>query len=395
MRAMQMNPKTTTALLFVTAMTSGAIAGDTVTFELIPDALSANDLTPDGRYVVGQASNQLYRYDTVSGEMLFLPAPATDAVAISDDGSVILGEIINEKLNVSEAAIWNEADNTWTGLGVLDTCDFFGTSAYELSADGTAATGLAWNGCSGRGFLWTESEGMQELQGLANGNCRSSVMSADGTRFGGFAQGSFSRTPAIWDDTLAGELLDPPNGDLLGEVHGMSDDGTQLLCEWDGDAAIVADGGVEVLGMGSVYPGWTGIPMDIADDGTVVGFDIIQTLRIAWIQPQGMGMLQDLEVWIEANGGDVPDNIDLQVVQAVSSNGRKLIGHGAFTGAWLVTIAGDCPADTNDDGTVDVQDLVNVILAWGTDDANADVNADGVVDVQDLVDVIVAWGSCD
>ena len=382
----------TTLLAGAVALPVSSVVAQDVTFEMIPGAESANDMSPDGRYVVGSRFNDLYRYDTVSGEMLILPPPAYDAVAVSDDGSVILGSMSDEQ-GVSVAAIWYEDTNEWTSLGYLDTCGS-GSSAYELSGDGTVATGLSWNTCSGRGFYWTEETGMLELQGLANGNCRSSVMSADGTRFGGFAQGSFSRTPAIWDDTLAGELLDPPNGDLLGEVHGMSDDGTQLLCEWDGDAAIVTDGGVEVLGMGSVYPGWTGIPMDIADDGTVVGFDIIQTLRIAWIQPQGMGMLQDLEVWIEANGGDVPDSIDLQVVQAVSSNGRKLIGHGAFTGAWLVTIAGDCPADTNDDGTVDVQDLVNVITAWGTDDANADVNTDGIVDVQDLVAIITAWGSC-
>jgi hypothetical protein len=37
---------------------------------------------------------------------------------------------------------------------------------------------------------------------------------------------------------------------------------------------------------------------------------------------------------------------------------------------------------------------VNVILAWGSDDAEADTNSDGVVDVQDLVDVITNWGSC-
>jgi hypothetical protein len=53
-----------------------------------------------------------------------------------------------------------------------------------------------------------------------------------------------------------------------------------------------------------------------------------------------------------------------------------------------------CPTDTNGDGTTDVVDLVNVVLAWGTDDPGADVNGDGLVDVQDLVAVILAWGEC-
>ena len=53
-----------------------------------------------------------------------------------------------------------------------------------------------------------------------------------------------------------------------------------------------------------------------------------------------------------------------------------------------------CEGDTNDDGVVDVEDLVAVILAWGTADANADVDGNGIVDVVDLTTVILAWGNC-
>ena len=41
-----------------------------------------------------------------------------------------------------------------------------------------------------------------------------------------------------------------------------------------------------------------------------------------------------------------------------------------------------------------VQDLVKVILDWGTADPDADVTNDGTVDVQDLVQVILDWGPC-
>ncbi|MHC5001606.1 MAG: GC-type dockerin domain-anchored protein, partial [Planctomycetota bacterium] len=58
-----------------------------------------------------------------------------------------------------------------------------------------------------------------------------------------------------------------------------------------------------------------------------------------------------------------------------------------------VVVSG-CPADTNLDGTVDVDDLVAVILAWGGDDPAADTDNDGVVGVDDLVAVILAWGPC-
>jgi hypothetical protein len=45
---------------------------------------------------------------------------------------------------------------------------------------------------------------------------------------------------------------------------------------------------------------------------------------------------------------------------------------------------------------VDVQDLVQVIVAWGAcaGDCPADITGDGFVDVQDLVQMILGWGTC-
>jgi hypothetical protein len=55
---------------------------------------------------------------------------------------------------------------------------------------------------------------------------------------------------------------------------------------------------------------------------------------------------------------------------------------------------GECPGDLNGDGTTDVEDLVALILAWGTSDPAADINGDGLVAVEDLVELILAWGDC-
>ncbi|MHC4908848.1 MAG: hypothetical protein ACYTF9_03910, partial [Planctomycetota bacterium] len=59
-----------------------------------------------------------------------------------------------------------------------------------------------------------------------------------------------------------------------------------------------------------------------------------------------------------------------------------------------ITTGQPCPSDVDGSGVVDVQDLVSVIVAWGTSDAAADVDGDGLVGVQDLVAVIIAWGEC-
>ena len=55
-----------------------------------------------------------------------------------------------------------------------------------------------------------------------------------------------------------------------------------------------------------------------------------------------------------------------------------------------------CPSDFNEDGVVDVNDLLLLIAAWGSCDAcPEDLNGDGVVDVSDLLMLIAAWGACE
>lgn len=49
----------------------------------------------------------------------------------------------------------------------------------------------------------------------------------------------------------------------------------------------------------------------------------------------------------------------------------------------------------NADGTVDVDDLLIVIGAWGEcATCDADLNNDDLVDVNDLLAVIDEWGEC-
>ena len=102
----------------------------------------------------------------------------------------------------------------------------------------------------------------------------------------------------------------------------------------------------------------------------------------------------DLRQYVVANGGDVSVGTVLEVCQAISADGRVVIGHSFGVGAWIVTIEPECDADIDGNGVVNVDDLVAVILAWGTDDASADVDGNGIVDVDDMVTVILAWGAC-
>jgi hypothetical protein len=54
-----------------------------------------------------------------------------------------------------------------------------------------------------------------------------------------------------------------------------------------------------------------------------------------------------------------------------------------------------CPADLNDDGVVDVADLVGLLAAWGPcAGCPADIDGNDTVDVADLVILLAAWGPC-
>jgi hypothetical protein len=51
-----------------------------------------------------------------------------------------------------------------------------------------------------------------------------------------------------------------------------------------------------------------------------------------------------------------------------------------------------CIADLSGDGVIGVDDLLQVIGAWGS--GEGDVNGDGLTTVDDLLTIINAWGPC-
>jgi uncharacterized membrane protein len=437
---MNIPPKRTTFAITGLLMLATSAHGE-VTFTWLDDAFSAMDISPDGKWIVGQTDlnddfgpDGTYLYNRETDTMLVLPPEGLNAVAVSDDGRYVVGEMPDPDdphpvLGVV-AAMWSADTNEWTSLGYLPDaleCPSLSNS-YEISADGSVVIGLSWEGCNGFGFIWTEATGMLPLENLANGTNRASVISADGTLVGGFAQGTQNRTPCIWDSaTQLGTLLDPPDGDAIGEVFGIKDDGSILLGSWwkegetPGDLSLAtkwtADGGGgwnrETIGQGNLLFGWLGVAMDVADNGTIVGFDFNVGNRRAWIQPNGEGDLIFIGDFVEDNGGTlpfVPTTPRIEVCQAISTDGRYIIGHDAFDGAWIVEIIPDCPWDTAGeggsqlpDGQVGVADFFDLLQNWGPncpqpfciwDTTGPDGVPDGEVGVEDFFALLQHWGPC-
>jgi hypothetical protein len=60
----------------------------------------------------------------------------------------------------------------------------------------------------------------------------------------------------------------------------------------------------------------------------------------------------------------------------------------------LGEVVGGCTGDINNDGEVDVTDLIELVLDWNQTGSPADLNGDGTVDVQDLIELVLNWGPC-
>lgn len=54
----------------------------------------------------------------------------------------------------------------------------------------------------------------------------------------------------------------------------------------------------------------------------------------------------------------------------------------------------DCPGDRDNDGDVDIDDLLTIVNTWGTNSPLGDANNSGVVDIDDLLIIVNGWGQC-
>ena len=65
--------------------------------------------------------------------------------------------------------------------------------------------------------------------------------------------------------------------------------------------------------------------------------------------------------------------------------------------AYLFDAAGTptCPADIDDSGDVDLEDLLLVLEAWGNKGGPEDLDGSGFVDIGDILAVLAAWGPCE
>ncbi|UCD75238.1 MAG: right-handed parallel beta-helix repeat-containing protein [Phycisphaerales bacterium] len=85
----------------------------------------------------------------------------------------------------------------------------------------------------------------------------------------------------------------------------------------------------------------------------------------------------------DCNGNGVPDECDIAdgFSDDLNNNG--------------IPDECECPADLNNDGKVNIDDLFQILGAWGTcDECPEDLNGDGKVNIDDLFIILGEWGPC-
>lgn len=90
------------------------------------------------------------------------------------------------------------------------------------------------------------------------------------------------------------------------------------------------------------------------------------------------------ECEVDCDGNGIPDSCDIASDIYADLNNNGILDEC------------ECLVDVNVDGVLDVNDILAIIINWGSTNAPlCDLNQNGVVEVNDLIQLLNAWGSCD
>jgi hypothetical protein len=165
-----------------------------------------------------------------------------------------------------------------------------------------------------------------------------------------------------------------------------------LLAQLTTRNAVLPTGTVDVIGRSAAGTStWTAfsqaIPIpalvDCNANGVQDAFDIANATSYDCDQSGVPDTCEYGSASTDCNGNGIPDLCDVTSAFSPDQNGN------------FIPDECECTGDVDANGRVDVDDIIDVIAAWGTTgDHPADVNNDQVVDTADLVIVLSGYGVC-
>ena len=315
---------------------------------------------------------------------------------------------------------FNWDSGVWTPIGALSGLTDGFVEDIDSAGRIVGRSLIVGPGEPDRAFIWENGvlTDLGTLGGFAGAYGINEIGQVVGTSAASLPEGDQLRG-FLWEDGRM-TALDPLPPDVAtqafdvndaGEVVGSSFNYTVQFLTTD-QATLWRDGGNEIIDLGVVpappgscsqNPYWhKSIARAINNHGQIVG----EAMCISSGAPKAAFLWQDDAMH---NLNDlIPAGTDLDLRSARDINDAgQIVGYGITPAdevrAFLLTPLDTCPGDTDGDDAVNVNDLNNVILDWGTDgaanggdvtDATGTGPPDGIVNVNDLNAVIVGWGAC-
>jgi hypothetical protein len=290
-----------------------------------------------------------------------LGCSASDGVIEHSAPGVFVRRVQDQSTGICDVnAICVRDGKVWIGRGDSIPNSAGGLNGiYSMNLDGTGLVAVA------------RPPGMVSLRGM-------------GPVAGGFVVSDYSTSSSGAANRL---LRISTDGQSVSVFHQPEAGGLQFPQQ----VSPLPNGGVVVAG----FSGNPGLYFFNAD-GTPASTPYYRTQGPTWtvISPRGCYPLENGKVLYA--GGTVVGVVDpvmqeeVIIVNAVSGTGAAIANFSAVS---RIDIA-ECPADFNDDGAVDGNDLGFLLASWGATGGSADLNVDGTVDGNDLGLLLAAWGPC-
>lgn len=334
------------ALTFFLLVAVPTVAQDgEATFEGLGDLPGGNAysqalaVSDDGSVVVGISSsadgNQAFRWaDGIMEGLGDLPGGdfQSQASGVSADGSVVTGYSNSE--NGNEAFRWENGE--MGGLGDLPGGDFT-SYAHDVSADGSVVVGESSVGDGQwEAYRWEngEMEGLGDLDGKPPFNSIAFGISADGSVIVGESAAGRDAEAFRWEDGTMVGLGDIPGGLLASRAYDVSNDGSVIIGVGGGDRGweafrwTAATDSMQGLGYLSDSTFSSEARGMTADGAWIVGpSDVgqIDWRAYFWTEDDGMRNLKDM---LEEEYGLDLTGWTLQWAMDMSDDGTVIVGRG-------------------------------------------------------------------